>query len=76
MLGLRVSADDMARIDALAGRLAIGTRHGIARAALRLGLDAIEKDPAILLSGRAVPARVERGVMSAAVPRSPRGMAA
>jgi hypothetical protein len=51
MLGVRVSADDLARLDALAERLPIGTRHGIARFALRLGLDAIERDPAILLGG-------------------------
>lgn len=49
MLGVRVSADDVARIDALADRIPIATRHAIARHALRLGLDAIERDPAILL---------------------------
>jgi hypothetical protein len=51
MLGVRVSADDLARLDALAERLPIGTRHAIARFALRIGLDAIERDPAILLGG-------------------------
>jgi hypothetical protein len=61
MLGVRVSADDLARIDALAERLPIGTRHAIARFALRTGLDAIERDPNILLGsvakGRKPPAR-------------------
>lgn len=51
MLGVRVSPDDLARIDVLAERLPIGTRHAIARFALRIGLDAIERDPAILLGG-------------------------
>lgn len=61
MLGVRVSADDLARLDALAERLPIGTRHSIARFAFRIGLDAIERDPAILLGtsvkGRKAPAR-------------------
>ena len=51
MLGVRVSADDLARLDLLAERLPIGTRHAIARFALRIGLGAIERDPAILLGG-------------------------
>lgn len=51
MLGVRVSADDLARIDAIAEKLPIGTRHAIARFALRIGLDAIERDPGILLGG-------------------------
>jgi hypothetical protein len=49
MLGVRVSPDDLARLDALAERLPVATRHSIARAALRYGLDAIERDPLILL---------------------------
>jgi hypothetical protein len=61
MLGVRVSADDLARLDRLAERLPIGTRHAIARFALRIGLDAIERDPAILLGdavkGRKAPSR-------------------
>jgi hypothetical protein len=61
MLGVRVSADDLARLDALAARLPIGTRHGIARFAFRIGLDAIERDPGILLGaavrGRKPPSR-------------------
>ena len=61
MLGVRVSADDVARLDALAERLPIGSRHAIARFALRLGLDAIERDPGVLLGaaakGRKAPGR-------------------
>ena len=55
MLGVRVSADDLARIDALAERLPIGTRHAIARFALRVGLDAIEHNPGLLLGGGGKP---------------------
>lgn len=49
MLGVRVSSDDLARLDSLAARLPIGTRHAIARFALRIGLDAIERNPQVLL---------------------------
>jgi hypothetical protein len=56
MLGVRVSSDDLARLDAIVTRLPIGSRHAIARFALRIGLDAIEHDPAILL-GSAVKGR-------------------
>lgn len=61
MLGVRVSTEDLERIDALAQRLPIGTRHSIARFALRIGLDAIERDPSVLLGtpvkGRKAPSR-------------------
>lgn len=60
MLGLRLEADDAARLDALADRMLVGSRHALARAALLLGLEAIEKDPAILLGqtkGRKAPRR-------------------
>lgn len=46
---IRVTAADMARLEALADQIEITTKAGIARAALRLGLDAIEQDPAVLL---------------------------
>ena len=42
MLGVRVSADDLARLEALTERFPIGTKHSLARFALRIGLDAIE----------------------------------
>jgi hypothetical protein len=61
MLGVRVSSDDLARLDALVERLPIGSRHAIARFALRVGLDVIERDPSVLLGsavkGRKSPAR-------------------
>jgi hypothetical protein len=51
MLGIRVSKPELERLDALATRMPIVTRHALARAALALGLDAIEKDPTVLLGG-------------------------
>jgi hypothetical protein len=51
MLGLRLDAEDVARLDALTDRMLVGSRHALARAALRIGLDAIEREPAILLGG-------------------------
>lgn len=53
MLGLRLDADDVARLNALTARMLLGSRHSLARAALRLGLDAIEANPAVLLGGAA-----------------------
>jgi hypothetical protein len=51
MLGIRIDADDVARLDALTERMLLGSRHALARAALRLGLDAIERDPTVLVGG-------------------------
>lgn len=48
-LGVRVTKADLARVDALAERYPLATRHGIARMALRLGLAAIEENPMLLL---------------------------
>ena len=52
-LGLHVSDDDLARLDAVVSRMMLGNRHSVARAALRLGLDAIERDPRVLLGQKA-----------------------
>lgn len=47
---IRCTADDVARLDALADTIAMmATKSGLARAALRIGLQAIEADPAVLL---------------------------
>jgi hypothetical protein len=51
MLGIRVNEDDLARLDAVVSKLMLGSRHAVARAALQLGLDAIERDPSVLLGG-------------------------
>lgn len=53
---VRVTAEDVARLEALAEQIEMATKSGLARAALRIGLAAIEADPTILL-GMAQPAR-------------------
>ena len=51
-LFVRVAPEDIRRIDALAERLAnLGaSRNAVARAAMRLGLDAMEADPTRILA--------------------------
>ena len=49
-INMRVSPEDATRLDALADRIRITTRHGVARAALRLGLALLEEDPARVLA--------------------------
>lgn len=49
VLPVRVHPDDLARLDALEQRLPL-KRQDLARAALRLGMAAIERDAAALLS--------------------------
>ena len=49
-IAIRLSDDDMARLDALAESIPIASRNAIARAALRIGLAALEADPAQLFS--------------------------
>jgi hypothetical protein len=49
-LSIRVNADDVERLDALARRISVATRHAVARAALRLGMDALEEDPTLIIS--------------------------
>ena len=46
---LRLTADDIERLDALVGSHGVTTRTALARAALRIGLDSIEQDPSVLL---------------------------
>jgi hypothetical protein len=56
-VALRLSEQDIARLDDLAERLPIASRNAIARAALRIGLEALEKDPTKLLGERKKKAR-------------------
>jgi len=49
-VALRLSDDDMKRLDALAGSIPVASRNAIARAALRIGLAALEADPSQLFS--------------------------
>jgi hypothetical protein len=51
VMGIRVTRSDRSRLDALAERIPLVTAHAIARFALLHGLEAIERDPAILLKG-------------------------
>lgn len=51
MLALRVTATDLERLDAIvATSPGLLTRHSLARAAMRVGLDAIARDPKVLFS--------------------------
>ncbi len=49
-LALRVADADMDRLEAVAARFPIVTPRALARVALRIGLDAIERDPKLLLT--------------------------
>jgi hypothetical protein len=49
LLQIRISPTDKARIQLLAEDVPVASESSMAREALRLGLEAIEKDPAILL---------------------------
>lgn len=50
-LYLRIAPDDIRRLDALAERIPVVSRNGIARAAMRLGLAALDADPRRILEG-------------------------
>jgi hypothetical protein len=56
-VAIRLSEEDMHRLDALADRIPIASRNAIARAALRFGLAALEADPAKLRLARVTVAR-------------------
>jgi len=60
MLGLRLDPDEAARLDAIAERMLVGSRHALARACLLLGLDAVEHDPSLLLGVKGRKSRRER----------------
>ena len=49
-IAIRLSDDDMTRLDALAESIPIASRNAIARAALRIGMAALEADPSQLFS--------------------------
>ena len=51
-VALRLSDEDMQRLDALADSISIASRNAIARAALRIGLAALEADPSQLFSSK------------------------
>jgi predicted DNA-binding protein len=45
-LAIRVTDEDVRRLDALKQRIAIASRNAIARSAMRLGIEMLEADPA------------------------------
>jgi hypothetical protein len=49
-LGLRLTNEEVQRLDAIVSRVPIGRRHAIARAAFRLGLGLLEKNPTRLIA--------------------------
>ena len=51
-VAIRLSEDDMTRLDALTETIPIASRNAIARAALRIGLAALEADPSQLFSAK------------------------
>jgi len=55
-LSIRLGESDVKRLDALVSASPILTRVSLFRAAMRIGLDAIEENPAILL-GQKLPKR-------------------
>ena len=57
---LRLAPADVARLDSLAQRIPIASRHTVARAAMRIGLAVLEADPTrIVLEGGLEPPPVE-----------------
>jgi hypothetical protein len=57
MVAIRVLEQDAARLDALAERLPFVSRHALARAALKIGLAALEADPRRIVEEEMVSAR-------------------
>ena len=47
-LSVRISKEDVDNLDAIVKRAPV-TRHALARHAIRIGIEAIKKDPALLL---------------------------
>jgi len=51
-IAIRLDETDISRLDALAERIPIASRNAIARAALRIGLEQLEKDPTLLFADK------------------------
>lgn len=49
-LSIRVTSEELDRLDALTERVRLLSRHALAREALRIGLEELEADPARLLA--------------------------
>lgn len=48
-LGIRVAQTEIDRLDDLVERIGVMRRHAIARIALRIGIEVLEKDPSRVL---------------------------
>lgn len=57
-LHMRITEEDVQHLDHLEAKITIVSRNGIARAALRLGMEQLEKDPTLLL--KVQPTRAKR----------------
>jgi len=51
-IAIRLDETDISRLDALAERIPIASHNAIARAALRIGLEQLEKDPTLLFADK------------------------
>lgn len=51
IVAIRILQEDAERLDALAERLPVASRHAIAREALRIGMAVLEEDPTQLVKG-------------------------
>ena len=51
-IAVRLSETDLKRLEAIVKQVPIAKRNAIARAALRLGLDVLEKDPTKIVEQR------------------------
>ena len=56
-IAIRLDESDISRLDALAERIPIASRNAIARAALRMGLELLEKNPTRVLADKKPRAR-------------------
>ena len=59
-VAIRLSEEDIARLDALHARMLIASRNAIARAAMRIGLDALEAEPSRIFVDSPPPKRGRR----------------
>lgn len=50
-IAIRLTSADLDRLEALAEKIPVASRNAIARAALRIGLEALEKDPTRIFAG-------------------------
>jgi hypothetical protein len=57
VVGVRLTPEDAERLDAIHARIPVASRHAIAREAMRIGLDALEKNPGRLVDRERVPVR-------------------